>query len=455
MEIETDVIVLGMGIGGEAVAGSLAEHGLEVVGVESELVGGECPYWGCLPSKMIVRAASLLTEARRVDGVAGTATVEPDFTPVADRIREEATAGWDDTIAVDRFTDRGGVFVRGEGRLDGPDRVVVGETTYVARRAVVVASGTDAFIPPIEGIDTVDVWTNREAVSTKEVPDSLVTLGGGAIGLELSQAFARFGSTVTVVEAADRLLPREEPEASDVVAEVLRSEGVDVVTGVAATKVERDGDDVIVTLADGRELRAERLLVATGRRARLDGIGLETVGITPAEHRFLPTDDTLRVRDGLWGVGDVTGRGAFTHVAAHQAKIVVAAILGEDEEVGRRVDAALPAVTFTDPEVGSVGLTEAAARQAGRNVAVATQQVPWSARGWLHGPGNEGLIKLVVDTDRNVLVGATSVGPHGGEVLGLLALAVHAEISIDTLRSMIYAYPTFHRGVEDALDALR
>ncbi|MEO1061135.1 MAG: NAD(P)/FAD-dependent oxidoreductase [Actinomycetota bacterium] len=453
-EIETDVVVLGMGIGGEAVAGSLAGRGLDVVGIESELVGGECPYWGCLPSKMIVRAATLLTEARRVDGVAGTATVEPDFTPVAERIRDEATAGWDDTIAVDRFTDQGGTFVRGEGRLDGPGRVTVGNITYVARRGVVVASGTTAYVPPIEGIDEVDHWTNREAVSAKELPGSLITLGGGAIGLELSQAFGRFGTEVTVVEAADRILPREEPEASAALTEVLESEGVGVITGVAATGVRRDGEEVVVTLADGRELRAERLLVAVGRQARLEGIGLETVGITPSEHRFLPTDDALQVREGLWGVGDVTGRGAFTHVAAHQAKIVVAAILGEDEEVGRRVDAALPAVTFTDPEVGSVGLTEADAREAGLDVAVATQNVPWSARGWLHGPGNEGVIKLVADTERQVLVGASSVGPHGGEVLGLLALAVHAEVPIDTLRSMIYAYPTFHRGIEDALDNL-
>ena len=453
-EIDTDVVVIGMGIGGEAVAGTLAERGLHVVGIERELVGGECPYWGCLPSKMIVRAAGLLAEAGRIDGVAGTASVSPDFTPVADRIRDEATADWDDQIAVDRFVDKGGHFVRGAARLDGPNRVVVDDTTYVARRAVVIATGTDAFVPPVDGLDAVDPWTNREAVSTKELPASMITFGGGAIGLELSQAFSRFGTEVTVVEAQDRLLPIEEPEASERVTEVLRSEGIEVRTGHLPERVERDGAEVVVHLADGAELRAERVLVAVGRKANLDGIGLESIGITPDDHRFLPTDERLRVTDGVWGVGDVTGHGAFTHVAAHQAKIVVADILGEEEEVGRSVDAAVPAVTFTDPEVGSVGLTEAEARAAGLDVAVATQNVPWSARGWLHGPGNDGVIKLVADRDREVLVGASSVGPHGGEVLGLLALAVHAEIPIDTLRSMVYAYPTFHRGVEDALNEL-
>ncbi|MEM9037975.1 MAG: NAD(P)/FAD-dependent oxidoreductase [Actinomycetota bacterium] len=453
-EIETDVVVIGMGIGGEAVAGTLAERGLDVVGIESELVGGECPYWGCLPSKMIVRAAGLLAEARRVDGVAGTVTVEPDFGPVASRISEEATDGWNDQVAVDRFVGKGGHFVRGAGRLDGPDRVIVGDTTYVARRGVVLATGTSAFIPPVDGIGAVDAWTNREAVSAKELPQSLITLGAGAIGLELSQSFARFGTSVTVVEAQDRILPLEEPEASEAVQEVLEAEGIAVHTGQPATAVRREGDQVVATLVDGTELRADQLLVSVGRRANLHGIGLETIGIDPDAERFLPVDDELVVTDGVWGLGDVVGKGLFTHSAAHQAKIVVSAILGEDEEVGRSADAFVPRATFTDPEVGSVGLSEASAREAGIDVAVATQRVPWSARGWLHGPGNEGVIKLVADTDRQVLVGATSVGPHGGEVLGLLALAVHAEIPIPTLRSMIYAYPTFHRGIEDALNQL-
>jgi len=451
-EIAVDVVVIGMGPGGEDVAGKLAEAGLAVVGIDEQLVGGECPYWGCVPSKMMIRAANLLAEGRRIGGVAGSSVVEPDWSFVADRIRSEATDDWDDTVAVERFTGKGGTFVRGRGRLVERDLVEVGDQLFRARRGVVLGTGTVSAIPPIDGLAGSPFWTNREAIAATERPESLIVLGGGAIGVELAQVFARFGSKVSIVEAADRLLPLEEPESGELLAQVFTAEGMAVHAGVAAREVRHDGSMFTVDLADGTSLRASRLLVATGRKAEPDRVGASVAGVA-SDARWVPVDDHLRVTDGVWAVGDLTGEGAFTHIAMYQSAIAVADILGHEHEPADY--RALPRVTFTDPEVGSVGLTEQAAREAGIEVAVGIAQVPATSRGWLHKTGNEGIIKVVADRRREILVGATSAGPAGGEVLGLLVLAVHAQIPISTLRSMIYAYPTFHRGIEDALRDLR
>jgi pyruvate/2-oxoglutarate dehydrogenase complex dihydrolipoamide dehydrogenase (E3) component len=452
-EIEVDVVVIGMGPGGEEVAGRLAEAGLSVAGVERELVGGECPYWGCVPSKMMIRGSTLIAETRRADPYAGSSSIEPDLGPVARRIRAEATDDWDDTVAADRFIGKGGRMVRGSARLDGPGRVVVGDDTFVAARGVVVATGSAPVVPPIDGLADTRFWTNREAISATSTPESLVVLGGGAIGVELAQMFARYGSAVTVVEALDGLLPPEEPEAGEVVAAAMREDGVTVRTGAKAVHVSRegDGDEVVVRLEDGTSVRAAELLVSVGRRARVGEIGLDTLGLDP-QARALEVDERMRAGDRLWGVGDVTGVGAFTHLAMYQAGIAIRDILGQD---GPTADyTGLARVTFSDPEVGSVGLTERAAREQDRKVRVGVAQVSSSARGWIHGPGNAGFIKLVMDDDSGVLVGATSAGPWGGEVLSMLTLAVHARVPVATLRTMIYAYPTFHRGVLDALTDL-
>ncbi|MFJ2580832.1 dihydrolipoyl dehydrogenase family protein [Kitasatospora aureofaciens] len=372
--------------------------------------------------------------------------------PVAERIRDEATDDWNDQVAVDRFTGKGGTFARGRARLVGPGRVEVDGQEFTARRGVVLATGSRPAIPPVPGLDRVPYWTNRDAVSAKEPPASLLVLGGGAIGLELAQAFARFGTPVTVVEALDRLLPAEEPETGALLAEVLGAEGIAVRTGARATGVRHDGDGFRLSLDVGDEVTGHRLLVATGRRPVLAGLGLETVGLDPAA-RAPAVDGQQRAGDRLWAVGDLTGRGLFTHVAMYQAEIAVRDLLGTPGP-----DAyyrALPRVTFTDPEVGSVGLSERAAREQGLTVRTGTARIPSSTRGWIHKAGNEGLIKLVEDTDRDVLVGATFVGPMGGEVLYGLAVAVQAEVPVELLRHMIYAYPTFHRAVEDALRQLR
>ena len=446
-----DVAVIGLGPGGEHVAGKLAEHGLSVLGIDNHLVGGECPYWGCIPSKMMIRAATALQEARRVPLLAGSVgEVVPDWSIVAHRIRQEATDTWDDTVAVDRFTAKGGTFVRGTGRILGPGHVGVDGVEHRVGR-IVVATGTTAAIPPIPGLAEVPYWTNRDLVETETLPASIIVLGGGAIGCELSQVMVRFGVQVTIVEGAPRLLAREEPGAGTLLQGVLDAEGVRVLTGTSATAVRGDATRVEVDLSNGTTLAAERLLVATGRRADPAAVGLYTLGV-PADARYAPIDDHCRVTDGVWAVGDITGKGGFTHVSMYQAEIVIRDIL---DQPGPGADyRALPRVTFTEPEVGAVGLTEAQAREQYPHVLVGSTPTPSTTRGWIHKLGNEGLITLVADGNRGVLVGATVMGPAGGEALGALTVAIHAHVPLTSLTSMIYAYPTIHRGIETALDNL-
>jgi pyruvate/2-oxoglutarate dehydrogenase complex dihydrolipoamide dehydrogenase (E3) component len=453
MSERADVVVVGMGPGSEDVAERLAEAGLDVVGVDAELVGGECPYWGCVPSKMMIRAADLLTEGRRIPGMAGDSQIEADWSVVATRIREEATDDWDDTVAVARFEDKGGRFVRGWGRLEGAGRVAVGDQIFEAGRAVVVGTGSRTWIPPVAGLADTPYWTNREAIEAVEVPPTLAVLGGGGIGVELAQVFHRFGSDVTVLEAGPRLIGPEEPESAALLAEVFEAEGIAVRTGASIQSVHHDGRRFAVTLDGDGPLVVDRLLVAAGRRPDLVQLNASSIGVDESA-RAVPVDDHLRVEgaEGVWAVGDITGKGGFTHVSMYQADIVVNDILGN--QVVAADYRAVPHVTFTDPEIGSVGLTEHDARHQGLEVRVGTAPVPSSTRGWIHKAGNQGFIKLVEDSDRGVLVGATSAGPWGGEVLGLLALAVHAEVPTIALRHMIYAYPTFHRAVEAAVKDL-
>lgn len=450
MTEQVDVVVLGLGTGGEEIGGRLAMAGLDVVGIEPELIGGECAYWACLPSKMMIRAANLLQEARRVNDMSGEAEVRPDWPRVARRVREQVTGGWDDSMAVGRFEGRGGTLVRGRGRFTGPRTVAVGDRSFAARRGVVIATGSVPRVPPIPGLDEVDFWTNRGAIQVEELPNSLLILGGGAVGCELGQVFSRFGADVTIVEAGDRLLRSEEPEASDLVASVFEAEGISVHTGSRAERVESRNGSVVVTLGTGAELAADRLLVAVGRTVDAGGLGLQDAGIEVSDG-VIDVDEHLRAAEGVWAMGDATRKGMFSHVALYQAPIVEAGILGQSPPPADY--SALPWGTFTDPEIGRVGMSEADARSAGLDVAVTVKNVPATFRGWLHGPGNEGFIKLVADRRARVLVGATSVGPRGGEVLGLLAAAVHARMPIEELRRMIYAFPTFYGGVGEAIGA--
>ncbi|MGH3579263.1 MAG: dihydrolipoyl dehydrogenase family protein, partial [Mycobacterium sp.] len=348
---------------GEDAAERLAVAGVDVVGIDGGLVGGECPYWGCVPSKMMIRAADLLAEARRVPGMAGGAAVAPDWAPVARRIREEATDSWDDAAAVGRFESKGGRFLRGWGRLDGPGRVVVGDRTVEATRALVINTGTRAWVPPVPGLSATPYWTNREAIEAEEIPASLGVLGGGAIGVELAQVFSRFGSRVTVLEGSPGLVGPEEPESGALLAEVFASEGIDVRTGVTVESVAHDGGRFTVALGGGAPLVVDRLLVATGRRADLARINSASIGVDESAPA-LPVDDRMRVPgvERVWAIGDVTGKGAFTHVSMYQADIVVNDIMGNP--VVAADYRAVPRVTFTDPELAQVGMTEAQARAA-------------------------------------------------------------------------------------------
>ena len=313
MAEQVDVVVIGLGVGGEEAAGRLAEAGLNVVGLDPRLVGGECPYWGCIPSKMMIRAANLIAETRRVNDMAGTATVQPDWAPVAKRIREEATDNWNDQVAVDRLVKKGVTFLRERGTVTGPGRVRAGDREFEATRGIIVATGTVPVIPPIEGLAGTPYWTNHEAIEADTLPASIVVLGGGSIGLELTQVFARFGVDVTVVEAADRILALEEPESGELALRALERDGVTFRTGVRATKVQHGDGGFTVTLDDGTEAKGEKLLVATGRRAELKSLGLDTVGID-LEARAIEVDEHVRAAAGVWAIGDVTGKGAFTEL---------------------------------------------------------------------------------------------------------------------------------------------
>lgn len=472
---DADLIVLGLGPGGEAVAQRAAGEDWRVVGVDERLLGGECPYFGCIPSKMLLRASQTLTEADRANTLAGSTTVDPNFDPVAERIRDEATADWDDTAAVERFENAGGTFVRGRGRITGRDDAghLIVEAAGRSFRApkVVVATGTDPVLPAVDGLADARasadgtasaVWTNREAVRATEAPSSLIVLGGGPLGCEFAQGFARFGSMVTQIEGGDRLLGREEPEVSEVLVDVFGENDIDVRLGAPVEAVELAGGRVRVTLdapgAATQTVTADKLLVAAGRRPKVSEIGLERIGVD-SEADTLQVDENMQVTDaegatvdGLFALGDVTGRGPFTHVATWQARVLGGHLLGEPEPFGGYHGLAW--TTFTDPEVGRVGMSEAEARDAGLSVRTGRAEIASDTRGWIHGPGNAGFVKLVADADADVLVGATVVGPHGGEVLGLCTLAVHARVPLPTLASMHFVFPTLHRTVLEALNDL-
>ncbi len=446
---EVDVVVLGGGVAGEAIAHGLQGSGLSVVIVERELVGGECPYWGCVPSKTFLRSGETLAEAGRARTLAASRVEwDVDFPKVSTRVFWMAR-DLNDERPAKALEATGAKLVRGEGKLIDLRTVEVGGEKFVAGKAVVIANGGTASIPPIPGLDTVDYWTNRQAATPRERPATLAVLGGGAIGVELGQAFARVGTKVTIIEAGPRFLGLEEPEAGAALKPHLEADGITLFAGDACTGVGRSGAGVKVNLKSGAVVEAERLLVATGRRANFEA--WHGAGLTRTERGWLKVDpETLEAHAGVYGAGDVTGIGGFTHLAYYHGQVVARRLRGEKAKADHT---AVPRVTFTDPEVASVGISEAQARERGLDVITASTDPGESARGYIH-DFHGGAIKLVGDRRQGVLVGATLVTPRAGEILGELILAVKAGTPLAMLGDMIHPYPAFNRVLGAVLQEL-
>jgi pyruvate/2-oxoglutarate dehydrogenase complex dihydrolipoamide dehydrogenase (E3) component len=436
-----DVVVIGSGSGGRAVAGRLAHAGVDVAMVESGLVGGECPYWACMPAKTLLRPPEAVADARRVPGIAA----EIDDWDAILAFRDGVVSGWDDTRKAERYTARGVTILRGRGRLSGRGRVEV-DGSLVAARRVVVATGSAPVIPPIDGLDAVEFWTNREAMELRRVPESAAILGAGPVGIEIGQMLHRYGSRVVIVDRAPRPLPAEEPEVGALLARCLKGEGIDLMLGTEVAGIAPGDGGSRLALRGGGERTVERVIVAVGRRPRVDDLGLESVGIQAGE-AGIPVDDRCRAADGVWAVGDVTGIGQFTHVAAYQGRIVCADILGE------RVSAdysAVPRSVFCDPEIAAVGLTASGARETGLDVAVATLPLREVERGLTYGRNVDGLVGVVADRRARVLVGAHAVGPLATEWIHLAVLAVRARVGVDVLCDTIVQFPTFSEALVSA-----
>jgi pyruvate/2-oxoglutarate dehydrogenase complex dihydrolipoamide dehydrogenase (E3) component len=440
-EREFDVVVVGAGPAGEVCAGRIGDAGLEVALVEQELVGGECSFYACMPSKALLRPGELLAEVRRIPGVTEAVTGDLDVGAVLAR-RDEIIHDLDDSGMMPWVEAHGITLVRGHARFVGERRLSVGQDVLVARRAVVVAAGTGALIPPIDGLREARPWTSREVTTAKAVPERLAILGGGVVGVEMAQAWSTLGSQVTIIEAADRLLSNEEPFAGEEVRTSLHERGVDVRVGVKATGVRATGGEVEVELETGGPVRADELLVAVGRAQRTDDLGLETIGLEPGGP--IEVDDQMRVNDWLYAIGDVNGRVLLTHMGKYQARVAAAVILGGPDRVLPEADGHLsPRVIFTDPQVAAVGHTLESARAAGiatRVLEVPTQANPGAS--FYGRDGAPGTCRLVVDEDRGVVVGATFTGVEVAEWLHAATIAVVGEVPLERLTHAVPSFPT-------------
>jgi dihydrolipoamide dehydrogenase len=441
-EREFDVVVLGAGPAGEVCAGRLGEEGLEVAIVEPHLIGGECSFYACMPSKAMLRPGELYTEVRRIPGVREAVTGDIDVAAVLER-RDQIIHNLDDSHMVPWLEQRNVAIVRAPGRLDGERRVIAGDETLVARRAVVVATGSSPLIPPIDGLREAKPWTNREATTAKAVPARLAILGGGVVGVEMAQAYSSLGAAVTLIERGDRLIAREEPFASDHVEQSLRENGVDVRLGVSATSVRAEGGEVTVELDDGGPVRADELLVAIGRKLNSDEIGLDTVGLEPGKP--IEVDDSMRANDWLYAIGDVNGRALLTHMGKYQARIAADVILGTGVPClpSNARGSRSPRVIFTDPHVAAVGYTLDAAQQDGLNVRAVDVPTQGNAGASFYGRDDaRGTARLVVDDDRDLVVGATFTGPEIAEFLHAATIAVVGEVPLQRLFHAVPAFPT-------------
>ena len=437
-----DVIVIGAGPAGEVCAGEVADGGLSVALVERELVGGECSYWGCIPSKTLLRPGEALAAVHNAPGAREAVTGAVDAA-AALAWRDFMVSDHDDTGALPWLAEKGIELLRGSARLDGPGAVVVGDERHRARD-VVLATGSEPVMPPIPGLADLDgVWTNREVTALDRVPRRLLVLGAGAIGVEMAQAVRRLGAEVTVVEGMDHVLPREPRALGDALGEALRAEGIELHFGQHAARARRDGAEYVLDFPDGEELRGDRLLVATGRRPRVTGLGLETLGVA-ADGRGIAVDGRMQAATGLWAVGDVTGIWPLTYVGKYQARIAAANILGEPREASY---GAVPRVVFTDPQAAAVGAAEGE-----RTATVAMSAVPRTATYTRAYATHPGFLTLVADGDR--LTGAYALGPEAGEWLQQATLAIRARVPLTVMRDTIQPFPTFSEAFVEALAQL-
>lgn len=435
------VVVLGAGSAGEHFVGALRRRArdAEITIVERALAGGECSYYACLPTKTLLRPVEVVAAARSTPGAAEALDGQVD----PERVRwwrDQVTDNRDDAYHVNWLAQQGAALVRGEARVTAPGTVAVGDRE-LEYDELVVATGSSPAVPPVEGLADAPHWTSRDAVWADAIPSSLVVLGGGPVGVELAQFFRRMGAGVTIVETNERLLARIDADAGELLAERFAGEGIEVRSGVRAVSVTAAAPGVALELDSGEAIAAERILVATGRRPNVEGLGLEQLGVevTP---RGVRVDDRLRAADGVWAIGDVAGVGLLTHLGKYQARVAAANIAGEDRVADYR---AIPAAVFTDPQVASVGSTQ------GDGLVSAAFVIDGGRLSTYERPRRPGLVKLAADPERRVLVGAVAVGPEAGEWLGQLTLAVRSEIPIDVLLDTIQPYPTFSEAIFNCL----
>ena len=435
-----DAIVIGAGPAGEEAAGRLADEGLSVAICERELVAGECKYWACIPSKTLLRSGEALVAARQVPGAREAVSGELDAAAALEW-RDFMVSDWDDTDKAKWLDKKGIDLYRGSARFLEPGKLSVGDDEIGSDR-IVIASGSDPVIPPVDGLEGLDgVWSNREATETKEVPERLLILGAGPVGVELGQAFTRLGSSVVIVERDEHVLAKEHPSAGEVLAKALEREGIELRLGATAKSAARHGGGFALTLEGGEELRGDRLLVATGRKPRSSELGLENAGVKTDDRGNVQVDERLRAAEGVWAVGDVTGIFPFTHVGKYQARIVVDDIAGRPARADYR---AVPRVVFTDPQVAAVGETEGK-----REGTVSLQSISRTSTYTREYEQIEGFLKLFADDTK--LVGAVAVGPEAGEWLGQATLAVRAGVPVELLRDTIQPFPTFSEAFVNAL----
>lgn len=450
MSRQVDVAVLGMGPGGEVAASLLLKAGKSVAVIERELIGGECAYWACIPSKTVLRPAEARGEVQKAAGVSGG---ELDWAATRD-YRDYMARHLDDSSQVEGYDQQGAVVIKAEGRITGPGRIRAGEKEVTAEH-ILVATGSEAVVPQLEGLDQITAWTNRETYTAAALPGSAVIVGGSAVAVETATFLSRFGVRVAILERGSRLLEREEPRVGALAKQYLEAAGVEVRLGSSARRARRDGggSSSIIDLDDGQSVQGDVVVFATGRAPRGHGLGLEELGVPIGEHGQIQVDDQGRAADNIWAIGDVTGIMPFTHVAKYQGRIAADAILGGNR---RAFYDGIPRVVFGEPEIAAVGLTQAQADQQGlRTIGTELDVAEAIARPWTYEQDPAGHLGLLADTDADVLVGAWAVAPLAAEWIHHASLAIRARIPLDTLRDQVPQFPTYNEAYLTALDHLR